>query len=191
MLPLFPLSQPVYPGVNFKLRIFEQRYLRLVKESMAQGSPFAIVPIKEGREVGTTPNIFPWGTLVSITDFEQHEDGLLGISVYGEQRVRVLENWTEEDGLMKASAEILPADAKEAPGTGNTDLLQLLDDLVAGLNMTFLFPETSPTLSSLGWRLATLLPLSPQVKMDILTLPDASSRLKVIRQALAEIVDEP
>lgn len=190
MLPLFPLSQPVYPGINFKLRIFEQRYLRLVKESMAEGSSFAIVPIKEGREVGATPDIFPWGTLVTITDFEQHEDGLLGISVYGEQRIRVLESWTEEDGLMKASAEILPTDPRESAGTGNTDLLQLLDDLVAGLRMDFLFPETVPDLSSLGWRLATLLPLSPQIKMELLTESDASARLKVIRQALARMVDE-
>jgi uncharacterized protein len=188
MLPLFPLSQPVYPGVIFKLRIFEQRYLRLVRDSMADSAPFAVVPIREGREVGVTPDIFPWGTLVQITDFERYDDGLLGISIYGDQRIRVAESWTESDGLVMSESEILPPEPREAPGTANQDLIRLLDDLVEGLQMGFLFPEERPTLASLGWRLATLLPFSDTTKMQLLSEDNAGNRLKIIRKELSEMV---
>ena len=67
-IPLFPLQGILYPSVSLPLQIFEQRYLRLIKESLAEEAPFGVVPIVEGREVGKTPEILFRGTQVTIVD---------------------------------------------------------------------------------------------------------------------------
>ena len=189
-VPLFPLSQPLYPGVSFRLRIFEQRYLRLVRESVSGGTPFAVVPIISGREVGAAPEFYPWGTLVNITDWEQQPDGLLGITIRGELRVRVTGSTVEKDGLIVAQARAGEAECRERPERAYSDLEQLLDELVVGLEMASLFPDEPLTLASLGWRLATILPLQPDVKMRLLAEDDPHERLAMIRQGIAKMVGE-
>lgn len=189
-MPLFPLSQPLYPGVAFKLRIFEQRYLRLVRESVGNQAPFAVVPIIRGREVGSAPEFYPWGTLVRIADWEQQPDGLLGITILGEQRVRVKASTVEKDGLIVAEVVTYEPESAHRPDVEHEDLVQLLDDLVAGLQVDFLFPAEPVTIASLGWRLATLLPINPDVKMALLSENDPEERLARIRQGIAEMIDE-
>jgi len=189
-VPLFPLSQPLYPGVSFRLRIFEQRYLRLVRESVSRGTPFAVVPIISGREVGAPPEFYPWGTLVNIMDWEQQPDGLLGITIRGDRRARVRGSEVEKDGLIVAQARVSEADDSDRPGRLYDDLQQLLEELVAGLEMDSLFPDEPLTLASLGWRLATILPLQTSIKMRLLAEDDARERLAMIRQGIADMVGE-
>ena len=51
-IPLFPLSAVLFPGGLLNLRIFEQRYLDLVRDCSRNGSGFGVCLILEGREVG-------------------------------------------------------------------------------------------------------------------------------------------
>ncbi|MCM2355672.1 MAG: peptidase S16, partial [Arenimonas sp.] len=51
-LPLFPLGQVLFPGGGLGLRIFEPRYLDLVKRCGRSGEGFGICLILAGREVG-------------------------------------------------------------------------------------------------------------------------------------------
>ena len=44
-IALFPLQAVLYPTIATRLQIFEQRYLRLVRECMADSKPFGVVPI--------------------------------------------------------------------------------------------------------------------------------------------------
>ena len=189
-MPLFPLSQPLYPGVSVRLRIFEQRYLRLVRESVSRGAPFAVVPIISGREVGETPEFYPWGTLVNIMDWEQQPDGLLGITIRGERRARVRSSEVERDGLIMAQARLSEAECCDCPGRAYDDLEQLLQELVGGLALGDLFPDEPLTVASLGWRLATILPLQTSVKMRLLAEDDPRERLAMIRKGIADMVGE-
>ena len=61
-LPLFPLNTVVFPGGQLPLRIFEQRYLDMVKQAIADSTSFGIcapawgtpsTAIREGTETGT------------------------------------------------------------------------------------------------------------------------------------------
>jgi hypothetical protein len=52
-LPLFPLNTVVFPGGRLPLRVFEQRYLDMVKQAIADNTPFGICAIREGTETGT------------------------------------------------------------------------------------------------------------------------------------------
>ena len=68
-VPLFPLSTVLYPGGQLQLRIFEPRYLDLVRECTRTGSAFGVCLILEGREVGVPALPAAVGTLAHITDF--------------------------------------------------------------------------------------------------------------------------
>ncbi|MBD1555700.1 ATP-dependent protease [Vibrio sp. S9_S30] len=104
---LFPLSSVVLPEGKMSLRIFEPRYKRLVKECCQQNVGFGICLMSDRAEA-SPHNVSEIGTLVEIVDFETLEDGLLGITVYGKQRIRVKRVWSEADGLRVGEVEHLP-----------------------------------------------------------------------------------
>jgi Lon protease-like protein len=52
-IPLFPLHTVLCPGIVMPLHIFEDRYRALVRHCLDTGTPFGVVLIKDGREVGT------------------------------------------------------------------------------------------------------------------------------------------
>jgi hypothetical protein len=82
-IPLFPLSTILFPGGPLVLRIFEARYLDLVKRCMRDGTGFGVVQIREGQEAGGPALTFDVGTYARIVDFSQQPDGLLGIRALG------------------------------------------------------------------------------------------------------------
>jgi aspartyl-tRNA synthetase len=53
LLPMFPLGMPLLPGRLLPLRIFEPRYVALLRHCLQQESPeFGVVLIERGFEVG-------------------------------------------------------------------------------------------------------------------------------------------
>ena len=81
------------------LRIFEPRYVRMVKEVCAENSLFAICMLKADGDKDTNTHIHSIGTLAKVIDFDVLEDGLLGITVEGLQCVEISNIETEPDGL--------------------------------------------------------------------------------------------
>ena len=51
-LPLFPLNTVLFPGMMMPLNIFEPRYLEMIDYCMEKNSPFGVVLIRDGNEVG-------------------------------------------------------------------------------------------------------------------------------------------
>lgn len=107
-LALFPLSQMVLPGGRMRLRVFEPRYQRLVREAAAGKRPFASALLNPYVAASHTNRIFPLVTQVRIIDFCQLEDGLLGITIEGEQRALITERWQEQDQLHVANVDLQP-----------------------------------------------------------------------------------
>ncbi len=99
-LALFPLPLFLLPGGITKLRIFEPRYIRLVKESCDNGQGFVLA-------MKNADDMLPYGTLVTITDFETLPDGLLGITIQANHRVEIFNIFQEKDGLWKGDIELL------------------------------------------------------------------------------------
>ncbi|HEY0720771.1 MAG TPA: LON peptidase substrate-binding domain-containing protein, partial [Gammaproteobacteria bacterium] len=90
-IPLFPLHSVLFPGGPLALRIFEPRYLDMVSRCMREECAFGISLIQEGDEVGDAAQPYEIGTLARISYFERRPDGLLGITVRGEQRFRIID----------------------------------------------------------------------------------------------------
>lgn len=84
-LPIFPLPVFLLPNGITRLRIFEPRYLKLVKiASTEQG--FIILLQSEKPE---TTDI-TWGSWVEIINFDSGEDGVLEIDVKCKSLVKIL-----------------------------------------------------------------------------------------------------
>jgi len=112
---LFPLNTVIFPGSVLPLKIFEQRYLKLIKDCMKQQHGFVTVLISEGREVGATPQIYRTGCYVEIIDWEPLENGLLGISVQAKHRVSLSHSSVRDDGLLLAEATPIESTLDDNP----------------------------------------------------------------------------
>ena len=51
-VPLFPLNIVLFPDGALPLRIFETRYLDMVRDCMREGHGFGVVLIRKGNEAG-------------------------------------------------------------------------------------------------------------------------------------------
>ena len=191
-LPLFPLNTVLFPGCMLDLQIFEARYLDMVARCMKQGTGFGVVCILDGREVGNAPQgIAGIGCEALIRDFQQQDNGLLGIRVEGGRRFEVLGTELQRDQLLLAQVEWLD-DAPEQPlQEEDQDLLALLKALaehpmVAALNMN---TEVAGQ-QSLSNQLAYLLPFAEADKIELLQVNDPQQRLDGIQVLLDEIQGE-
>ena len=101
-LPLFPLKSPLLPGGIMALRVFESRYLDMVKRCARKGEGFGVCLIIDGPEVGGPAVPASIGTEARIVDFTVHPGGVLGIAVEGERRFAVASTTTQADGLVLA-----------------------------------------------------------------------------------------
>lgn len=172
-LSLFPLSATLVPYGRMPLQIFEQRYLELVKDSMRSGEGFGIVRIVRGAEVSpeNLPEVASMGAIANIVDWDQLDNGLLGITVQGGQRFRPQELWREDNGLVKARVELL----ESIPATPMIDAWEPMRTVLQGL-------EAHPHVQRIGlpidfddaWQVAfslvQLLPLEETLKVELLEL---------------------
>lgn len=186
-IPLFPLQVVLYPTIATRLQVFEQRYLRLVRESMAEEKPFGVVPIINGKEAGATPEIYPWGTLVSIRDFDQMPNGLFGITIMGDQRIHVNDTRVEEDGLMVANAEIFEPETDEHITFAEDDLVDMLESLAKHMGVDSATFLEGISKAKLAWRLAGVLPVQPELKMSLLAMDDVEARLFEVKKWVVEM----
>jgi Lon protease-like protein len=94
-VPLFPLNSIVLPGGRIPLQLFEPRYIDMLTRCLKDDEGFVVVLLREGAEAGSMASFYEVGTYVRIIDFQQLENGLLGITVEGESKVAVLRSWRE------------------------------------------------------------------------------------------------
>lgn len=90
-LPLFALHSVLFPGGDLELRVFEDRYVRMMEDVLPEGS-FAVAAIRHGQEVGGTYDPYRIGVRVVPVDHELGDDGAYLVHVHAEERVRLLES---------------------------------------------------------------------------------------------------
>lgn len=185
-LPLFPLATVLYPGAPLSLRIFEPRYLDMVRDCTRQGTGFGVCLILDGFEVGDPALPAAVGTVATITDFHTTEEGLLGIVARGGARFRVERTRVRADGLLRGEVQLWPDEPPlEVPP--EFGLLQtILERLVETLGPHWRDAPRSAydDASWLGFRMAELLPLTNSERQRLLELDDPVQRLAELRDIL-------
>lgn len=89
-LPLFPLNTVLFPGMMLPLHIFEPRYREMIDHCVEQHTPFGVVLINSGAEVGGAAEPHPIGTHAHVARVERLPDGRMNIEVVGQERFRIV-----------------------------------------------------------------------------------------------------
>ncbi len=189
-LPLFPLSSVVLPDGLMPLRLFERRYIDMVKDCFKTGNGFGICLIREGSETGGFSEPYPLGTSVSIIDFDQGADGLLHITAKGEQEFKILTYASTDTGLIIGTVEVLPPKTPTPMQPEYELLAQKLDLILSYLETDSRYDEKH--LDDADWiahRLLEVLPLTSEAKFELLQLSTNRERLNALNALQIEIAE--
>ncbi|MDH5446179.1 MAG: LON peptidase substrate-binding domain-containing protein [Gammaproteobacteria bacterium] len=177
-IPLFPLNTVLFPGGVLPLRIFEPRYLDMVSNCLRTETAIGVILIKEGSEVGNAARPYEVGTMTSICYWNKRKDGLLGVTLRGEKRFRILSQTVEPNQLIMAEVEILPDEAENPVEAEYQHLVNLLQDIIGQLDPPY---STMPTqFENANWvsaRLVELLPLELSLKQHLLQTENPIERM--------------
>ena len=178
-IPLFPLNAVLFPGGPLMLRIFEQRYLDLVRDCSRAGSGFGVCLILQGREAGEPAVPAAVGTLAHITDFYTLPDGLLGIQAEGAERFQVTTTRVRDNGLVHGEVRFWPDEPSVAVPPEHSLLATILERLIEKAGGPFAKAGRScyDNASWVGFRLAELLPLDLPERQQLLQMTDPLQRL--------------
>lgn len=188
-LPLFPLGTVLFPGGRLPLRIFEPRYLDLVRDCGRHGTGFGVCLILDGQEVGAPATPVALGCEARIVDFGHTDTGLLAITVEGARRFHVERTRVRDNGLIVADVAWLadPVPARIRPEH------QLLAGLLARILDRADAPADKTSLEDadwVGWRLAEWLPLALDQRQELLQESDPHARLQRLVEHLPDFQPE-
>ncbi len=204
-VPLFPLGTVLFPGGVLPLRIFEARYMDMVRDCMRRDEQFGVALIASGNEVGTPAKTEAVGCLARIAAWDMEQLGLLHIRTVGTQRFRLLDAQEQADHLQRAEIELIdpdddtPLDPAHRPCAAL--LTRVIDDVRAqhaerrragqaeGDVMGQIPFEEPFQLESSVWvgnRLCEVLPVPMKAKQKLMELDDAFTRLEIITQYLKQ-----
>jgi Lon protease-like protein len=189
-LPLFPLNAVVFPGGRLPLRIFEQRYLDMVKQAIADNTPFGICAIREGTETGTPAVPYTVGTRVRVTDWDMPQAGILHIDTQAEERFVVRSTRAEPGGLLIGSVEAVSAE----PASAIPDELELAVEILRHIigeygNAHFPAPHEFDNAVWVGYRLSEVLPLKLSIRQNLLEMNDSVMRLHILTEFLKKQIN--
>jgi len=191
-LPLFPLNAVLVPGAQLQLRIFEPRYLDLVRQCGRDDSGFGVCAILEGTESGAPAIPAAIGTEARIVDFTTLPDGLLGITVQGRRRFHVERARVRDNGLVVADIAWLEEPAL-IPLAVEYDLLAaLLRRLIEHMGGMHARADATAyeDASWVSWRLAELLPIALTDRQVLLQESDPETRLQHLLELIPRLQPE-
>jgi len=185
-IPIFPLHTVLFPDGYLKLRIFEQRYIDMVRECSHKNCCFGVCLINNPEDSNRPANHMRVGTTAEICDFSTLDDGLLGITAHGKQKYVINKTRMRDNGLLMAEIELLD----------ETDLIDVPDEYSvlsmitgrfmeqAGSNYPSFQPQHLQDAHWVGYRLAELLPLDINEKQVLLQVSDPLERLQMLLEVL-------
>lgn len=193
-VPLFPLSGHVLPGGKMRLRIFEPRYLRMVKEACAQNPTgyIGMCMFNDAGNVNENTHIHPIGTLARVVDFESLPDGLLGITVAGERLFRVEHIETAADGLRVGAVQPFPNWPEQQLSSDDRMLAEQLQVVYERYPELGEQPSTAQ-LQCANWvaqRWLEIIPVNAQIKQALLSESNCAPALQYLGELIRANCDD-
>ncbi len=198
-IALFPLRVVMFPGGRLDLQIFEQRYIDLVRHSLKSETGFGICLLKQGEETiqdHARQTIHCTGTYSHIIDWDQLDNGLLGITVEGSAKFKIKKCWQADSGLLEATVKFSNTDSVGSQEIPISDQFSSLADLLQSLENHPLVEQKNLDINynnlwDLGWRLSELIPIEVEKKQHLLELDDPWERIENIEQLVSDLANEP
>ena len=191
-IPLFPLSQGVFPDGMLPLQIFEVRYLDLIKRCHQQQLPFGIAWIQQGSEVqvpGEVPALHSLGCLAHIRELEQVQPNFFRIVCQGGLRFQLHDVQPGPYGVWQGTVSYLAQDEEVEVPAAMQSFADRLGKVIAKaqqqgvIDRLPIFPPYQ--LDQCGWvanRYAEAMPLSTAIKLQLLGELDPLKRLEAVTQ---------
>jgi len=187
-IPLFPLNAVLFPSGPLPLRIFEPRYLDMISDCMKSESSIGVVLIKEGQEAGAAATTHEIGTMSFISYWHKRNDGMLGITLTGKQRFRILSKEVETNQLIHAEVELLPHFSHAKKEKNSEQYVALLQHIISQLEPPYTTMATQ--YDDLNWvsaRLIELLPLPLVDKQKMLLMEEVDERIDYLHPLLVSM----
>ena len=181
-LPLFPLHGNLLPGAGITLRIFEPRYLDLLRHCSRTNSTFGICLILDGEEGGAPAMPAGWGVEARIEDFDTGADGMLLLRLRGARRFQVEQVQVSDNGLVIGQVQWCPPDSDDEVRPEHALLSLLLERIIEQVGGPYAKAgkELFEQAAWVGWRLAELLPLEEGQRLQLLQQDDVHQRLSLL-----------
>lgn len=180
-IPLFPLRTVLFPEGLLQLRIFETRYVDMVRRCLREQGVFGVVQIRDGGEVGAVGAVADVGTSARIVDFAALPDGLLGIVARGERRFRLEGRQIQRDGLHVGTVRWLDEQPAALRPDEWPELRAMLGALLDELREDY--PVDERRMDDALWvsgHLGQLLPLPAGLRQRLLELDSPLERLALL-----------
>ncbi len=155
----------------------------MIAECMRETKPFGIVLIYQGEETDSEVEIFTTGTSAAVTDWQNRADGLLGITVRGQKRFRVLSTKTQQSGLLIADVEFI----EEEPEQDIPDQFYYMSELLEHVSNQKGAKEKERNFCDIVYQLIYLLPLDSTLKQQLLEVPQCLDRAVVLHAELIRL----
>ncbi len=194
-LPIFPLNAVLFPGGLLPLRIFEQRYMDMIKACLKNDRPFGVALIKDGSETGaaTTEEV---GCVATVVDWDMQELGILNVKALGVEpsknvaeveRFVIADTWILDGGLMMAKVNRVSAEPATELATKNQRCAQILQQIIERLGPeNFNSPLAYDDAVWVSYRLAEVLPLKLLAKQQMLEMNDPAMRIEILHNFLIQ-----
>ncbi len=197
VMPMFPLGTVLLPGGVMPLNVFEERYLQMFREILADDEhppEFGVVLITKGREAGGGDERATVATSARIIDMQATPDGRYVLAAVGTERLRV-NAWLPDDPYPIADVDpwVDPRPATDPEGLAQRvrrtrERMEELNAVAAELGDVTPPPtdiSDDPLLAV--YHLGSLAPLGPSDRYRMLAAPGLDERLDVLDEALDDV----
>ena len=204
-LALFPLNTVLFPDGVLPLRVFETRYVDMVRECLRGDRPFGVARILAGHEstevgggvgggLGGITGHESVGCLARIVDVDQAEPGVLAVRTVGLGRFHIDTTRVTSAGLIRFDGQAIAVDPVIAVPAALQDCVPLAQRILAELERQEPDPSRSHVVApyrfdDCGWlanRLGEILPLPTALRQTLMAEPDPVMRLAALHGRLRE-----
>ena len=183
-IPLFPLNLVLFPKGLLELRIFEIRYLDMIKDCLKKQKEFGVVLIKADSKNTINLDIEEIGTLAKIVSFDQGPDGLLHITVQGTEPFQVNSYSLASNGLILGRTQPHLTQNEKILDSHSKPVSLLKKILMNNREPGTLTPPILGEASWVAYRLAEFLEPTNQEKLAILAESNAQLKLDKVEKLI-------
>jgi len=204
---LFPLSTVLFPSGVLPLRVFEARYMDMVRDCMRESTSFGVCLASDARGSGAALGTVEVGCLARITAWDMQQLGLLQIRTVGGERFRLIASEPQPNGLLIGEIDLIDADDDQPVAAEHKPCVDLLTRIIEDMSsqlaekrrtgeadddnpvMAQLPFEKPYLMESSAWvsnRLCEVLPVPLKAKQKLMELGDAATRLEIVHTYLKQ-----
>ena len=184
-LPIFPLGTVLFPGGLLPLRVFEARYMDMIRDCLKNESAFGVCVITAGAETGAPAAFAPVGTVTKIVSWDMPQLGILNLVTEGGSRFNTTRHELTPAGLALAEVTLLQEESADVADPPPQALVELLRRLIERVGESHFTSERHfDDANWVSYRLAEILPIKLSIKQKLLEVNDSAVRLRVITEFL-------